>query len=159
MTANTMAQKVKRATVTVPADYADDFRAAIIGELATTIGYAQEERKQLEQRTYERDPLAAISTADLKSQMNLVARDARLLTMVGHEGVGDVEVDVDEDGTLAHVFETMARGVVGPRLSAALDVGPIEADVAAEIVALTERLAWAINRAAECHEHLAPGEG
>jgi len=138
-------------TMTIPAEYADDFRAAIVGELAQTIEHVQTERKRFEERTWRRDPLADVSEADLSGAMRLVARDARLLAQIGHEGIADLQVDIDDEGTLAHVFETMARDVVGPRLTEALTVGPMEPEWTRELTPLIGRLSWAIDRAAECH--------
>jgi hypothetical protein len=136
----------------VPAEYAEDFRAAVVEEIANTARHAQEERAELEQRTYERDPRADLTAGDLAGVMLLLARDARVLVDVGHHGSGDIQVDIDADGTLAHVFESMARDVIGPRLADALRVCPIEADYAAELTGLIGRLSWAIDQAAGCHD-------
>ena len=145
------------ARVTVPAENVDDFRAAIVEELSTTIGHVHLEQKHLAQETERQDTKAAETTAvDLSAAMRFVAADARLLVDAGHEGDEEIHVDVDEDGTLAHAFETMARNVIGPRVAAMLEYGPMEARSAADLCELLDRLSWAIRRAAECHEGRAP---
>ena len=138
--------------ITVPGGYVEDFRAAIVHELADTAGYVLDERKTAAKQAADRDPRADLTAADLPGHMRLVANDARLFAHVGHEGAEPVEVDVDGDGTLAHVFETMAREIVGPRLARELGYGPM--DQVDGINELIERLSWSANRAAECHAAL-----
>jgi hypothetical protein len=69
---------------------------------------------------------------------------------------GEVTLLVDVGDQLAleavpHVFEAMAREIVGPRLNAALGVGPIDSDWLPKLREQIERVSWAAERAAEYH--------
>ena len=140
------------ATLTVPAEYAEDFRAALVYELAEEAGYVKNERKKLRKARYLDREHA--SDDGLRMAMGLLERDVALCAQVGFlEDTGAIEIPVegvrDDLGTLGHVCETVARKIIGPRLAEALDCGPFDEKAAVELRELMERLAWAIDRAAE----------
>lgn len=62
----------------------------------------------------------------------------------------DVEVQADA-ATLAHAFESMARHVLGPRLTDMIGCSPIDEKYAHKAVGLMGRLTWTVERAAEYH--------
>ncbi len=138
-------------TLTVPAKYADDFRAALVHELAGEARLAKKGRKEyLEAVVEERYGGKKADDADWRGTLKMLDRDAELYRQAGYEGTGDIEISVEDDlGVVAFACETVARKVVAPRLVDALGCGPFDEDYAVKLRELMERLTWAIDRAAE----------
>lgn len=140
--------------LTVPAKYADDFRAALAHELGDEAGYVKKERKEfLEALEWREDA----NDGDLRGAMRMLTRDAELFLQAGFEGTGDIEISIDDDvGAVPFAFETVARNVVGPQLVELLDCGPFDSAYAVKLRDLIDRLTWAIDQAVGANEeHLA----
>ena len=139
-------------TLTVPAKYAEDFRAALAYEIGFDAKCVQDERKAVLTAIEERRENVAARNEDLRSNMRLLHRDAELFAEVGLAGTeGDIEIRGADLETLAHVCETMARRVIGPHLADQLDIGPMDSKQGGELRKLIEPLTWAIERAGELH--------
>jgi len=136
-------------TLKVPAEHVEDFRAALAHELGEEAGYVKKERrKYLEALDWKSEGDA--SDADLRGTMKMLTRDAELFLQAGFEGEGDIEINMEDDvGVVAYACETVARKIIGPQLVEALDCGPFDAEYAAKLRALINRLTWAIDQAAE----------
>lgn len=137
-------------SVTIPSTYVADFRAAIVEEIADTACGAQEQRGELLDLTWGWDVSASIASDDLDSAMLTLHAAARLLADVGACGTEDVELDIDANGTLAAVFEAMAR-IVEQQLARALDCTPLDGGSADRVRALTAELSWALDKTGECY--------
>jgi hypothetical protein len=151
---------VEGRTVTVPAEYADDFREAVIEEIAQQVEFNKKDRAELAEAIKYRKPekTIEIDRADLALSTRLLIKDTRLLDLVS-AAEGELSVPVergDGDGTLSYAFETMARKVVGPRLTEALGFGPFVAESEDELRELTSRLMWAVEQAAALNETRRP---
>lgn len=146
-------------TLTVPAEYADDFRLALAYELREEATYVEKEHKDfLEEKVYRREDA---SDVDLRGAMKMLTRDAELFIQAGFEGDGKIEISIQDDvGAVPFAFETVARKIVGPHLMEALDCGPFDAAYSDKLHDLINRLSWAIDRAAEANaDHVAAGKG
>lgn len=163
--------------VHIPAEYVEDFRAAVVDEIRWEANCIVEDVRKstpdegaildaLEQdaeETQARDALAkrdaAVRFADVRSDVGLMAHDVALFDQLEEAPAGgDVELRAEGLGameSLPHVFEAMARKVVGPRLQEALEVGPMDLDWLPKIREPVERLTWAVDRAAEYHKQAA----
>ena len=141
-------------TLTVPAKYAEDFRAALMEELASDIGWIKEQRKSLsEALDYGDESKVRVRRADLLGSQRHLAEDVELMAQLGTQENGTaLEVRSASPAALAHACETMADKVVGPALGRALDVSPLDTDRLAQLRDLMGPLAWAAERAAEFHE-------
>ena len=133
-------------TLTVPADYAEDFRAALAEEIATDAERVQSDRQALEERMADGRTDLDIHRDDLRNAMQRLNRDMGLGALVAIDGDGEIEIGNADPGDLFAVCETMARRVVEPRLRRALSYGPIDSDRARAQLA---PLSWAIDRAEE----------
>jgi len=136
------------ATLTVPAKYADDFRAALVHELVEEARLAKKGRREyLEAVVEERYGGKKADDADWRGYLKLLDRDAELYRQAGYEGTGDIEISVEDDlGVVAFACETVARKVVASQITDALEAGPFDAKQAARLRELMERLAWASTR-------------
>ena len=144
-------------TLTVPAEYAEDFRAALAHDIAEEAGYVERDRKKL-LTVIENRKDTEFQRNELRSTMKMLDRSAELFRQVGHEDSGDIEISMGDDlGVVAYVFETVARKIIGPQLADALHVGPIDQEWAAQLRELIERLTWAIDQAAEVNASYFPG--
>jgi len=174
------------ASVTVPSEYVQDFRAAVVYEIRfeaeCIVTHAEkvipDERTILERLDKDDPDDVAVSYGDVRDDAKMMAHDislydqieeatARLArkwgisadylnahraSAVGDEGEVELTVEGDDGlGGVAHVFESMARQIVGPRLKEALGVGPIDRDWLPKILTQIERVSWAAERAAEYH--------
>lgn len=136
--------------MTVPARYADDFRAALAHELGVEAGYVEKEREKFLEALTCKSGNADQLGADLRGAMKMLSRDAELLLQAGYEESGDVEISLEDDlGTVAYACETVARNIVGPQLVEALEVGPFDSKYVPKLRDLVDRLTWAIDSAAE----------
>jgi hypothetical protein len=145
--------EVPHVTVQVLPEHVEDFRAAIVDE----IRWEAECIIQHGESTKDR-----IRFADVRSDAGLMAHDVALFDQLeevwkGANG-GNAELRVEgyeAIASVAHVFEAMARKVVGPRLQEALAVGPLDYHKVPKIRELVERLDWAVSRAASFHDKAA----
>jgi post-segregation antitoxin (ccd killing protein) len=142
--------------ITVPMDYIEDFRAAIVEELAFETDAAKKHRKELAEARWREDAAAiVIAAGDLAGVMDYLHDLSSLLVDVyGDEIVFDAAALRMHRKVLPYVFEAMARKVVGPRLSEeqALGVGPMDESWAADgLRPLVAQLSWAIDTAARLH--------
>jgi hypothetical protein len=150
-------------SVTIPAEYVQDFRAAVVSEIrweaeciVKDAAKATPDEFAILKRLDEPEPAdVAVSYADVRNDARLMGHDVALF-----DQLEDVQADSDAElhleglaamESLAHVFEAMARNVVGPRLAEALGVGPIDAGWLPKINGQIERVSWAAERAAEYH--------
>lgn len=142
--------------LTVPAEYADEFRHAVVQEIHRDTNYIEGHRSDLLKAAEERSNLA-VHAEDLRASMRQLERDVRLLETVGYEGDGPIEIRTDDSDTLAHALESMAQRVVGPLIQDAVEVTPIDVEHAATLRPLIERLSWAADQAARFHGMRAAG--
>ena len=148
---------MRNVTLTVPAEYAEDFRAALVHDLAEETGYVKKERKELLNVIEMRKDTESQRDAH-RTAMKMLDREVELFRQAGYEGAGDIEISMgDDQGVVAYAFETVARQIIGPRLADALHVGPIDQEWAAQLRELIERLTWAIDQAAEVNASYFPG--
>lgn len=139
-------------TLTVPDEYAVDFRMALIEEMALDIVHLRDHRKDLFEwleRNYDKDPEGADD--DLRATTGLLVRDIVLAGHVDLAGDGAIEIQTDDVETLAHACETMVRTVVGPRFADNLGYSPIDEKLAEMLYPLIDSLKWAIDQAAGLH--------
>jgi hypothetical protein len=134
-------------TLTVPSEYVEDFRAAIVEELALDTGNVQELRAKVYD-PYEQH--AALAAQDLRGAIRFLAQDAALFDQL-HAADGTLEPDSDAE-TLAQTCETMARKIVGAELDRQLRFAPIDAAAAERLRDVMARLSWAIDNAARLHD-------
>ena len=143
------------ATLTVPAEHAEDFRTAMLEEIAFDVDWVQGHRKSLDEaRAYETDRID-VSQADLLAAARELEHDARLFSQVGGAGEGAFEIRTDNAAALAHMCETLASKVLAPKLARAVNTSPIDSDWAPTIRALIASLSWAVDHAAELHDKAA----
>lgn len=136
-------------TLTVPAEHAEHFRAAMVEEIAFDTRMLQGERENAARRA-ENELAAKSNAADLRSMTDQLTRDAALLEQAGQDG--PIEIRTADVGGLAHVCEQMAQKVVGPQLARRLDYCPLDGEAVAELRPLLATLGWALERAAELHD-------
>ncbi len=138
--------------LTVPAEYVEDFRAAMLEEIATDTRWVKSQWKALAAAT-ERGAATDAVRADLSGSKRHLAQDVELLAQAGLDGDGAIEIsDSCDTSTIAHVCETMARDIVGAQLHDALACSPIAVEEAPGLRRLVEELGWAIARAEEFGE-------
>ena len=138
-------------TLTVPAEHAEHFRAALVEEIGTCVGWVKSQREDLAEARQRNGSRVDLSRQDLLGAQQHLEWDIRLMAQIGCEdNMEPLEVRADPD-TLAHVCETMADKVVGPTLNPMLDGDALDAERAAELRRLAEPLTWAAERAAEFH--------
>ncbi|MGI8661492.1 MAG: hypothetical protein ACR2LH_10800 [Thermoleophilaceae bacterium] len=136
-------------TLTVPAEHAEHFRAAMVEEIAFDTRMLQGERENAPRRAA--NELAAKSNAaDLRSMTDQLICDAGLLEQMGDDG--PIEFRTADVGGLAHVCEQMAQKVIAPQLARRLDYVPLDGEALAELRPLLAALAWVLDRAAELHD-------
>ena len=150
-------------TVTIPAEYVEDFRAALVSEIRweaqcilKDADRAAPDAATILKRLDEPDPEAVEAYADVRGDARLMSHDVALFDQLAEAVICDGSVELDVEGPEAldavpHVFEAMASKVVGPRLEAALGVGPMDRDWLPKIREQIERVSWAVERAAEWH--------
>jgi hypothetical protein len=135
--------------VTVPAEYAEDFRAALEHEIAMEVECVKDEDARISRALECRQD---VSTADRDGARRMLALQANLLGQV-EAADGDIEVAlVDRYGVVAHVFETMARDIVGLKIMDEMGPSPIGSDDLPKLRALTERLSWTLETTARLHD-------
>ena len=133
-------------TLTVPAEYAEDFRAALVEEIASDIQNVQHDRRALAERMADGRTDLDIRKVDLRNAMRQLDRDIGLGVLVGLEGDGEIEIRNANPADLFAICEAMARVVVEPRLRQALEYGPIDSGGARSQLGA---LSWAIDHAEE----------
>ena len=143
-------------TLTVPAEYAEDFRTALAEEIASDAKSVQSDRRELEERMAYGGPHVDIRRNDLRNAMQRLDRDIGLGALVALDGDGEIEIRNADPADLFHVCETMARQVVEPRLRRALEYGPTDSDGARAQFA---PLFWAINCAERLERAAVAGMG
>jgi hypothetical protein len=145
-----------RTSITIPAQYAEDFRAAITEEIALQAKFVRsDQKKAIEWEASGDDDRAAGSREDARHGRYLLAGDAALLGRVGREGTDELQIrvtDADEAGMVAHALEVMARKIVGRRIKRSLSYSPIDGEAAPGLVELAARLMWTVERSAEWHQ-------
>lgn len=139
-------------TLTVPAEHAERFRAAIVEEIDIDTEWIKGRRGDMvEAMVYESDRVA-IHRVDMRCAMEALERDAATLQPIDLAGEGPVTIRTDDPeviADLAHVCETMARTVVGDELHDQLQLGPMEDPE--RLRPLIASLSWAVERAGELY--------
>lgn len=134
-------------TIQVPREHVEHFQlgaAEEIGFDACSLTHDWGERiEELEKAAT--DPRQRTQFDYLRGNMAVIES---LAARNGHSGPCGVREDAE---VLAHVAESMARKVIGPKLAEALEVGPIDREQASDLRNLIDALGWAVDRAAECH--------
>lgn len=129
-------------TLTVPAEYAEHFRAAMVEEIAFDAGMLQRERGRT--RCREDEPADKSNAADLRWMTDQLTGDAALFEQMGHEG--EIEVRTADVGALAHACETMAEKVIGPEITHHLSYAPLDPEALRPLI---DGLSWAVEKVAE----------
>jgi hypothetical protein len=136
-------------TLKVPAEYAADFRMAVIEEMALDVAAVRDYRKDLFawlERNPDKDPSEA--DADLRATTGLLTRSIALAGLVDLAGDGAIEIQTDDVETLDHTLQAMAQDVVAPRVAENLRYSPIDSDVMELVCPLVESLSWAVDHEA-----------
>ena len=94
---------------------------------------------------------SALRLEQQRRAFRLLELDAELAFEVGIKDSGAIEIEAFDSDTVAHVCETMAQKVVGPKLDEALLAAPMDGEAAAEVRHLAGSLTWAVDRAEEMH--------
>ena len=134
----------------VPPEYVESFRLAAAHELGNDAEWIVQSQEEM---------LAALSegrfndhaTDDLRTPVRGVHEILSLVNQLHPSQSEAVELSTDAD-VLAHTAETMARKVVGAKLTGLLACGPMDSKLAAEVGGVVDSLLWAVGRAAELHE-------
>lgn len=131
--------------LTVPAEFAEDFRAAIVREIAFDIRQIEDDRKaRLEDRAGGMPRLhAAKADEDAQSHLGQLADDMALAQQVDLTGTGEITLTFTDAGQVAHICEEMAQEVVGPYIARLLEFGPLDDSVEPQIREAVESLSWA----------------
>jgi hypothetical protein len=150
--ANPRSSDERTAPLTVLAAYAEDFRAAIVEEIALQSTFVRSDRmRAVELEVFRYDAKAASRREDARHSMGLLAGDAALLERIGPEGTAELRITVanhEEAGAVAAALETMTRKVVGRPIKRSLSYSPIDEKAAPGLVELPERLTWTVEAAA-----------
>jgi hypothetical protein len=139
-------------SLTIPAEYVDDFRDAVVYEIENGTSAVETQRKAIRRSAEWRDDsLERIHDDDMRLAHRLLAQDGTLLAYL--ENADDEEpfaipADVADAPTLAHACHAMARKVVAPRVRSLLNYGPLDTKIAAALNAQLARLSWAIESSA-----------
>jgi len=139
------------ANLTVPAEYVEDIRAALVSEIKF-----EADRIADHAMPGRFEEQAEVRFADVRNDVRLMGHDVALFDQLdGVEGDATLTVEGQEAlDSLPHAFEAMAR-LIAPRLAEELDCTPLDQEAASKIRALTDRLARAVDRAADYHEDAA----
>jgi hypothetical protein len=128
--ANPRSWDKRTAPLSVLAAYAEDFRAAIVKEIALQSMVVRSDRMRAgELEVFRDDGKAASRREDVRQGMGLLAGDAVLLERIGPEGTGELRITVanhEEASAVAAALETMARKIVGRRIKRSLSYSPID---------------------------------
>lgn len=139
-TGNGKLSDVKLATVTVPAAYLEDARAALAAEIrsvSNVVAVSQgavlsAQPENIETRVQDRDGAIRILMSDVEAFGHLAG------------AAGDVQLTADAGNTLWYLLEAMTR-LLTKRLRREMRYGPVDMGAVLEIA---ERLRWAATEAA-----------
>lgn len=129
------------AVITVPADYIEDMRSALVAELYTDADMLQVNQADAARRGGGIED-ADVVDADVEATVNHVRKDLRALEFLLSAEPGDREILTDR-GTGFHALERMCR-LLSDRLTEHLRYTPL--DVLA-VLAIAKRLEWATTQA------------
>ncbi len=140
------------ATIEVPERYAEDFRDAVLAEIAWDANHvkdaiADEQRIILTARGEaggKAEGCRAPDSEDIDGAVGSLHRSHRLLAQAWR---GDQRIE-GETEVLAHVLETLTDKILAPRLADKVNVTPIQEKEAAEITGVTDQIGWAVREAA-----------
>lgn len=132
-------------TLTVPAEYAEQFHCAVLREIKSdsegvedALKEGPESVREWTQRLNQSVALANQVPAELNNKPVPVRSDAE---------------------TLAHACEALARQVVGPRIQGALMIGPMDEHAVPEDLQLLGAARWAVEAAYSMHTSYAEERG
>src|SRR4051794_35008437 len=117
------------ATLTIPAAYLDDFRDALVHEIADGADAVFTARKRATDAADTRGNLDVGRDEDWRSAVRLVAQDGALLHQLEAATPGEDFTATADEATLAHACGAMARKVVSPRIERQLRFFPLDAKV------------------------------
>jgi hypothetical protein len=133
-------------TLTIPAEYVDDFRDAVVFEIADGTDAVETNRKAIRDAADRRqDAWRSTCEVDWRSSVRLLAEDGVLLNQLEAAEPGQEFTASADDVTLAHACAAMAEKVVGRRVKDLLIYRPIDENVATELRVQLARLSWAID--------------
>lgn len=135
--------------LTIPGEYMDDFRDAVVFEIADGTNAVETNRKAIRDAAdLRKDAWQATCEVDWRCSVRLLAQDGVLLDQLeGAEPDQEFKASAD-DATLAHACHAMARKVIAPRVRHLLDYSPISEDVLTDLREQLARLSWAIDNSA-----------
>ena len=131
-------------TLTVPAEFAEEFRAAVVREIAFDVRQIEDDQAQLVECKAGTVFEGRYNAADARLHLSQLAADAALAGKVDLEASGAVELTAPAE-QLAHVCELMAQEIIRPRISRALDVCPVDNGEA--LRPMIAALSWAVDNA------------
>lgn len=134
-------------TLTVPEQFAEDFRAAIVREIAFDVRSIEDDQKARGEQLTGSAFAKKLNAADVRLHLEQLTADMAIAAQARLTEEGCVEVTSPEAGMLAHVCENMAQEVVGPQIAAALEVGPLDEGVANTLRPMVASLMWAVDNA------------
>ena len=147
-----MSATITRTMLTIPADYLDDFRDAVVYEIEDGTNAVETARKEIRDDEYrppaEREKRAAMHNDDRRLAIGLLAQDGKVLDQLEAAEEGEEFTVAADDATLAHVCMAMGRKVVAPRVARLLEFSPIDRKIAGLIEQELARLAWAVDNSA-----------
>jgi len=144
--------------IEVPAEYAEDFRDAVLIEIARDAGYIKEAAETEQRLILENRQAAAearmrdhappeprcTDTGDIDGSVSNVCNSWALL---GPAWRGEPKIEAMAE-VLMHVFETLADKILAPRLGEVVNVSPIDAEQAQEVTRVTDEIGWAVGESA-----------
>lgn len=136
-------------TFTVPASYAEHFRAALIHEIDADHRLFGEDPDTAARAIASGERPAQLLVADMETWTRQLATDVGMLAQFPDEIDGSVELPADD--AIAHILETMASKVILPALSDGLGYTPYDGELAQGLGDLVAALSWAIENAVALH--------
>lgn len=132
-------------TLTVPAEFAEDFRAAIVREIAFDVRGIEDDENARADRLAGSIFAEESNGEDERHHREQLAEDMALACRVGIAETGAIEVTSSDASQLAHICERMAQDVVQPQIARALAISPL--DDGAAVRPMIAALTWAVGNA------------
>jgi hypothetical protein len=147
-----MSTAARQATVTIPAEYVDDFRDAVVYEIADSTDAVETNRKAIRDAVDRReDGWRDTCEVDWRGSVRLLAEDGVLLSQLEVAEPGQEFTARAVDVTLSFACAAMARKVVAPRVRHLLRYSPLDEEIVGKLHEQIARLSWAIDSAAGCY--------
>ncbi|HYH59585.1 MAG TPA: hypothetical protein VD790_10250 [Thermoleophilaceae bacterium] len=141
-------------TLAVPAEFAEDFRAALVREIAFDVGQIEDDEKARAERLAGSVFAEKFNEEDVRYHRAQLDADMALAAQAGIADTGAIELtETGAPGQLAHICEAMAQQVVQPQIARALEIAPL--DDATALRPMIASLTWAVENAESLFGELA----